>query len=115
MEKENKLVRFIDWTIGKNGNFREFSSVIEVHYYLLGYQISESDNGIKNGHGHWISDFMIFCEQETSRSIKNLDKQITSESGSYYSYIVSIQKSNTDGLRILYDLYKRYISITNNQ
>ena len=108
----NKLIDFLNWTRGNGGvsRFREFRSVIEVHYYLLGYQMSESDNEISDGHGDWISDFMIFCEQETSKEIQKLtDSKKPPESGSYYSYIMSIQKNNNDGLSKLYRLFDKFI------
>ncbi len=109
MKDENKLKSFIEWTRGIDGKFKEFSTVAEVHYFLIGYQKAESDNQIEDGAGSWISDFMIYCEKELTKQVREQkgDENI-SLGNSYYIHILDQQESNADGLNTFYALYDKF-------
>lgn len=91
-------------------NFREFSNVFEIHYFLLGYQSSESDNLTREGHGKWISRFMLFCDRRLTEAIaeQKLD-DCGSLEGNYCQYIYRNQRNDNDGMRRFYELLDDFL------
>lgn len=114
MKDENKLKNFIKWARGIDEKFKEFSSVVEVHYFLIGYQMAESDNQIEDGIGGWISDFMIYCERELTKKVRGQkENENMSLGNSYYMYIFNQQENNVDGLNTFYTLYDNFLKTKN--
>ena len=108
MKINNGLVYFFtEWVFKDVPLVKGFDRVSEIHYFLYGYQSSESDNFVSNGDGYWISDFMIYCDSILHEKLKNHPDY---NSGfSYYNKIQLIQKDDNDGLIIFYDLFKEFM------
>ncbi|MBC6992715.1 hypothetical protein QWY85_14920 [Neolewinella lacunae] len=112
MMKDNKIIDFLLWARNDEVHFREFTSIREIHYFLLGYQASESDNSVKNGVGGWVSDFMDFCEKRKNSIFSN---KVECPSGlSYYLFIVEHQESEAEGQKVFYQLLIDFLSTYNN-
>lgn len=110
MQASNRLLEFLEWVKAENAVFKEFNCVRDLHYFLLGYQMAESNNIVKNGCGSWISDFMIFCQKEIEKldRIRN-NEQFSSSGIIYYRKIMFIQKDDHNGLQIMFDLLNEFL------
>ena len=50
--KTNKLIYYLfNWVFRDPKQPRQFENVVELHYLLSGYQMSESNNSINKGDG----------------------------------------------------------------
>ncbi|MEM9546230.1 MAG: hypothetical protein AAGA77_09655 [Bacteroidota bacterium] len=109
--RDSKLANYLEWIRNDNSNFREVSNVLELHYFLLGYQISESDNIVLNGEGNWIGDFMTFCELELTRELQMQEGLENVALGSNYAiYIHNNSESNESGLQKIFQLLDKFWS-----
>lgn len=108
--ENNKLIDYLLWTRNDGTRFREFKSVIEIHYFLLGYQKSESDNAVKNGDGFWVDKFMQYCEREKIKISSRSQHGDCNSGESYYLCIHKVQRDDEEGLGLFYGLLDRYLS-----
>lgn len=109
MEKTKKLIYYLtDWVFKDLTKIKEFDNVVELHYFLSGYQMSESNNLLKNGDGYWISDFMIYCDSYLHEKLKS---KLGYNSGFiYYKKIQLIQKDDKDGLVMFNTIFNLFLA-----